>query len=142
MVLTLALAAWPSQVRWCRALVLSHRTAEHMAAASALGAGPAHTMRHHLLPAIAGPIAIRAAMSLGPVIVTEATLSALGLAVQDPAVSLGTLIRDGLADLRGGPHLIVATTLTVAAIALAVNLPAESLRDGLDLRGTLPRGWS
>lgn len=131
MVLTLALAAWPSQVRWCRALALSHRSAEHMAAASALGAGPAHMVRHHLLPAMAGPVAIRAALSLGPIIVAEATLSALGLGVQDPAVSLGTLIRDGLADLRGGPHLIVATTLTVAAIALAVNLLAESVHGGL-----------
>ncbi|AWK85706.1 ABC transporter permease [Azospirillum thermophilum] len=139
MVLTLALAAWPSQVRWCRALVLSLRTAEHMAAAKALGAGPAHSMRHHLLPAMAGPIAIRAALSLGPVIVMEATLSALGLGVQEPAVSLGTLIRDGLADLHGGPHLIAATTVTVAAIALAVNLLAEGLRDGLDPRSTAAR---
>ena len=135
MVLTLALAAWPSQVRWCRALALSNRTAEHVSAATALGAGPLHTVRHDLLPAVAGPVAIRAALSIGPVMVAEATLSGLGLGIQEPAVSLGTLIRDGLADLRAAPHLIAATTVTVAAIALAINLLAESLREGLDPRG-------
>ncbi|MBK3735204.1 ABC transporter permease subunit, partial [Azospirillum brasilense] len=134
MVLTLALAAWPSQVRWCRALALSNRTAEHVRAAAALGAGPRHTIGRHLLPAVAGPVAIRAALSIGPVMVAEATLSGLGLGIQEPAVSLGTLIRDGLADLREAPHLIAATTVTVAAIALAVNLLAEGLREGLDPR--------
>lgn len=134
MVLTLALAALPSQVRWCRALALSHRTAEHVRASTALGAGPLHAVRRHLLPAVAGPVAIRAALSFGPVMVAEATLSGLGLGIQEPAVSLGTLIRDGLADLRGAPHLIAATTVTVAAIALAVNLLAEGLREGLDPR--------
>ncbi|WP_454020625.1 ABC transporter permease [Azospirillum sp. Marseille-Q6669] len=135
MVLTLALAAWPSQVRWCRALALSNRTAEHVRASAALGAGPLHTVRRHLLPAVAGPVAIRAALSIGPVMVAEATLSGLGLGIQEPAVSLGTLIRDGLADLRDAPHLIAATTVTVAAIALAINLLAEGLREGLDPRG-------
>ncbi|UKJ77916.1 ABC transporter permease [Azospirillum brasilense] len=139
MVLTLALAAWPSQVRWCRAQALTNRTAEHVRAAAALGAGPLHTVRRHLLPAVAGPVAIRAALSIGPVMVAEATLSGLGLGIQEPAVSLGTLIRDGLADLRDAPHLIAATTVTVAAIALAVNLLAEGLREGLDPRGALFR---
>lgn len=139
-VLTLALAAWPSQVRWCRALTLSNRTAEHVAAAAALGAEPLHTVLHHFLPAVAGPVAIRAALSIGPIMVAEATLSGLGLGIQEPSVSLGTLIRDGLADLRGAPHLIAATTVTVAAIALALNLLAEGLREGLDPRGT-PFRW-
>ncbi|RIV97959.1 ABC transporter permease [Azospirillum brasilense] len=134
-VLTLALAAWPSQVRWCRALALSNRTAEHVRAATALGAGPLHTVGHHLLPAVAGPVAIRAALSIGPVMVAEATLSGLGLGIQEPSVSLGTLIRDGLTNLRDAPHLIAATTVTVAVIALAVNLLAEGLREGLDPRG-------
>lgn len=134
MVLTLAIAALPPQLRWCRALALSQRTAEHVAAAQALGAGPVHMLRNHLLPACAVPVAARAALTAGPAIVTEATLSGLGLGVQEPDLSLGTLIRDGLADLRGGPHLIVSTTLTVAAIAVTLTLLADALRHALDPR--------
>ena len=134
MVLTLAIAALPPQLRWCRALALSHRTADHVAAAQALGTGPIHMLRHHLLPACAAPVAARAALTAGPAIVTEATLSGLGLGVQEPDLSLGTLIRDGLADLHGGPHLIVSTTLTVAAIAVTLTLLADALRHALDPR--------
>lgn len=132
MVLTLAAAALPAQLRWCRALALSQRTADHAVAARALGAGPVHMLRHHLLPALAVPVATRAALTAGPAIVTEATLSGLGLGVQEPDLSLGTLIRDGLADLRGGPHLIVSTTLTVAAVAVTLTLLADALRHARD----------
>ena len=132
--IALGLAWWPGLARLTRSLVLSQLREAHLRAAHALGASPGRLLCRHLLPHIAGPLAVRAALSVGPLIVGEATLSFLGLGVQEPAVSWGTLIRDGLIGLHDGPHLILATTTAAFVLALGFTLLADGLRDALDPR--------
>lgn len=131
-VLVLGLAWAPILVRFVRALTLAQCKQTYVRAAVALGASPGHILRVHIFPNIVGPLAVRAAITLGPMIQTEAAVSFLGVGVQDPSSSLGTLIRDGLAGLRSGPHLIGAVTAVVFAIALAGNVVADRLRDAVD----------
>lgn len=131
-VLILGLGCSPSLIRFVRSLALVQRGQAHVLAAVALGAPPFHVLVTHILPNIAGPLAVRSAAIIGPLVQAEAALSFLGIGVQDPAASLGTLVRDGLFGLRSGPHLIIATTSIIFLIALTFTLLADEVRDVTD----------
>jgi len=133
-ILILGLGWSPPLIRFVRSLVLVQCGHAYVLAATALGAPPRHVLSTHILPNIAGPVAVRGAAIIGPMVQTEAALSFLGIGVQDPSISLGTLIRDGLSGLHGGPQVIVATTAMVFLVALTFTLLADELRDLLDPR--------
>ena len=134
LVVILGLGCSPPLIRFVRSLALAQRGQAHVLAAVALGASPFHIVVTHILPNIGGAVAVRAASTVGPLVQTEAALSFLGIGVQDPAPSLGTLIRDALFGLQNGFHLIVAITMTIFLIAFISTLMADEVRDVIDPR--------
>lgn len=134
LIIILGLGCSPGLIRLVRTLVLAQLHQEYALASVALGATRLHTLRNHILPNIVGPVAVKCAAIIGPLIQSEAALSFLGVGVQDPFPSLGTLIRDGLSGLRDGPHLILSATIAVFLLSLAATLLADGLRDALDPR--------
>ena len=118
---------WTGYARLVRGEVLALREREYIAAARALGADGQRLLLRHLLPGVAGPLAVRATFGIGGIIVAEAALSFLGLGVPAPAPSWGNMLQ------AGQPFMLVAPSLTMApgiAIGLAV-LGFNLLGDGL-----------
>ena len=133
-VIALAVVSWVGYARLLRAQVLSLRSRDHVLAARALGAGPTRILLRHLLPLAAAPLIVEATFGVAGAVVAEAGLSFLGLGVQPPAASWGTMIRDGVSHMLTAPHLVAAPGAALALVVLAVNLLGDRLRDRLDVR--------
>lgn len=125
----------PHFARVARAQVLALRSAPFLESARILGASRGRILRHHLLPNIAGPLVVLAAMDIPVVITIEAGLSFLGLGVRPPLASWGVLIQDGYQYLSDSwlPVLVASAALGVAT--LGFTLFGEALRDIVDPRG-------
>jgi peptide/nickel transport system permease protein len=134
LVVALAAVGWVGFARLARAQVLSLRRREHVLAAQALGAGTLRIVRRHLLPLMAGPLIVEATFGLAGAVLAEAGLSFLGIGVQPPTASWGTMIREGVRYMLVAPHLVVAPGLALSAVVLATNLVGDWLRDRLDVR--------
>ena len=135
LVVALATVGWVGYARLARAQTLSLRRREHVLAAQALGAGTLRILRLHLLPLMAGPLIIEATFGLAGAVLAEAGLSFLGIGVQPPAASWGSMIREGVRYMLVAPHLVVVPGLVLSAVVLATNLVGDWLRDRLDVRG-------
>ena len=133
-ILALAAVGWVGFARLTRAQVMSLRSRDHVLAARALAVSPAHVLARHLLPLAAAPLIVEATFGVASVVVAEAGLSFLGLGVQPPQASWGSMIRDGVAYMLVAPHLVLAPGLALALVVLAVNLAGDRLRDQLDVR--------
>jgi peptide/nickel transport system permease protein len=134
LVVALAAVGWVGYARLARAQTLSLRRREHVLAAQALGAGTARILRLHLLPLMAGPLIVEATFGLAGAVLAEAGLSFLGIGVQPPAASWGSMIREGVRYMLVAPHLVIAPGLALSAVVLATNLSGDWLRDRLDVR--------
>jgi len=139
--LALAAMGWVGFARLARAQALSLRSREHVVAARALGTGHLAIMRRHLLPLMVAPVLVEASFGLAGVIVAEAGLSFLGLGVQPPGTSWGSMIRDGVRYMLVAPHLVLAPGLALSLVVLAANRLGDRLRDRLDVRLTARRSW-
>jgi len=131
-IIALSLVWWPGIARLTRSLVLSLREEMFVDAAIASGTRSWRILLRHLLPNIASPIIVRASVGVGFIIMAEATLSFLGIGVQEPTPTWGGMIRDGLAALRTDPHLALFTSLALAVTIIGFNLLGDGLRDLLD----------
>ena len=134
LVVALAAVGWVGYARLARAQTLSLRGREHVLAAKALGAGTPRILRLHLLPLMAGPLIVEATFGLAGAVLAEAGLSFLGIGVQPPAASWGSMIREGVRYMLVAPHLVIVPGLALCAVVLAVNLSGDWLRDRLDVR--------
>ncbi len=133
-VLALSVVGWVGFARLARAQVLSLKQREHVQAARVLGAGPLRILYRHLLPLILAPLIVEASFGVAGVVIAEAGLSFLGLGVQPPAASWGSMIRDGARYLLVAPHMVMVPGVALALVVLAVNLLGDRLRDRLDVR--------
>jgi peptide/nickel transport system permease protein len=88
----------------------------------------------HLVPLVSGPLIVEASFGIAGAIVAEAGLSFLGLGVQPPAASWGSMIRDGTRYMLVAPHLVMAPGLALMMVVLAVNLMGDWIRDWLDVK--------
>jgi ABC-type dipeptide/oligopeptide/nickel transport system permease subunit len=130
----LAVVWWPGIARLTRSLVLGLR-AEPFVEAAVAGGTPARVILwRHLLPNIVAPIITRASIGVGFIITAEATLSFLGIGVQEPLPSWGGMIRDGLTALRSDPYLALFASLALGLTIIGFNLLGDGLRDLLDPR--------
>jgi peptide/nickel transport system permease protein len=135
LVLALSLMGWVGFARLARAQALALREREHVQAAIALGAGHGRILRRHLLPLTMAPLLVEASFGVANVVVAEAGLSFLGLGVQPPAASWGSMIRDGVRYMLVAPHLVVAPGLALCLVVFAANRLGDSLRDRFDRTG-------
>ena len=133
-VIALTAVGWVGFARLSRAQTLSLKHREHVVAAVALGAGTPRILVHHVLPLIAAPLIVEATFGVAAVIIGEAGLSFLGLGVQPPQASWGSIIQEGTRYMLVAPHLVVIPALTLSLVVLSVNLLGDRLRDRLDVR--------
>lgn len=124
----------PAFVRMVRGQVLSHRDADYVQAARALGAGDLRIMFRHILPNIAGPIIVQASLATASAIVAEAGLSYLGLGVQPPDPAWGSALRFGQGYLTIAPWMSYYPGAAIFVTVLSINLLGDGLRDMLDPR--------
>lgn len=136
-IVTLALVWWPGIARLTRSLVLVLRDELFIDAAVVSGTPTAVILFRHILPNIVAPLIVRASVGVGFIIMAEATLSFLGLGIQEPLASWGGMIRDGLPALRSDPYLALFASLALGTTIIGLNLLGDGLRDMLDpkLRG-------
>ena len=133
-IIALSLVWWPGIARLTRALVLVLRQELYVEAAIVCGTPPLIILWRHILPNIAAPLLVRASVGVGFIIMAEATLSFLGLGVQEPVPSWGSMIRDGLPALRSDPMLAVSGSVVIGLTIIGFNLLGDGLRDALDPR--------
>lgn len=133
-VFALATVGWVGYARLARAQVLSLRGREHVQAAVALGGSTMRIVGRHLLPLILAPLIVELTFGVAGVVVAEAGLSFLGLGVQPPAASWGSMIREGTRYLLVAPHMVLVPGIALMLVVLAVNLLGDWLRDRLDVR--------
>ena len=129
----IGLSFWVQYARTVRSSVLVEKNKEYVQAARVIGLSPLLIMVRHVLPNVTGPVLVIATLNLGLAIISEATLSFLGVGLPSTEPSLGTLIRLGNEVLQSGDWWItVFPGVTLAALVLAVNLLGDWLRDALN----------
>ena len=143
--LTIGVVGWAGMARLVRGQVLVVRELEFVQAERALGARDSRIIVRHILPSVVAPVVIAATLGVAGAIMAESSLSFLGLGVQPPTPSWGSMIADGrdLYQLRHAPWTSVFPGLAIGAAVLGFNLLGDALRDALDpraLRASVPRG--
>ncbi len=133
-VIALSIVGWVGFARLSRAQVMALKHRDHVQAAVSLGTGSFTIIRRHLLPLISAPLIVESTFSIAGVVIAEAGLSFLGLGVQPPDASWGSMIRDGTAYMLVAPHMVISPGIAMILIVLAVNLLGDRLRDTLDVR--------
>ena len=130
---------WLTMARIVRGQVLSLREREFVEAARALGVSTTRILLRHIVPNTMGPIIVTMTLSVPQAIFVEAFLSYIGLGVQAPMASWGSLASDATEVLRVAPHLVFFPGLAIVITMLAFNFLGDGLRDALDprLRGTM-----
>jgi peptide/nickel transport system permease protein len=132
--IALALVYWTTYARVARAVVLTLREEEYTWAARTLGASPLRIMVRHLLPNAVAPLVVLASLGMGNAIVAEAALSFLGLGIQPPEASWGSMLNVGMQFLRDASFLSTTPGLAIFVTVLGFNLLGDGLRDALDPR--------
>jgi len=135
LIISISLTGWVQYARTVRGSTLVERSKEYVQAARVTGVAPLRIMRSHVLPNVMGPVLVLATIQVATAIITEATLSFLGVGVPPTSPSLGTLIRVGNDYLFSGEWWItVFPGAMLVLIALSVNLLGDWLRDALNPR--------
>lgn len=135
LIIAISLSGWVPYARTVRGSTLVERNKEYVQAARVIGVSPLRIMARHVLPNVLGPVLVLATIQVGQAILTEATLSFLGVGVPPTSPSLGTLIRIGNDFLFSGEWWItIFPGLMLVLIALSVNLLGDWLRDAINPR--------
>jgi peptide/nickel transport system permease protein len=133
-VIALSATGWVGFARLARAQTLSLKQREHVRAARALGAGSGRIVFFHIIPLLTAPLIVEATFGIAGVVIAEAGLAFLGLGVQAPAASWGSMLRDGTRYMLVAPHMVLAPGIALLLVVLAVNLLGDRLRDHMDVR--------
>jgi ABC-type dipeptide/oligopeptide/nickel transport system permease subunit len=133
-IVALAIVWWPGIARLTRSLTLALRTELFVDAAIVSGTRPLTILLRHVLPNIVPPLIVRASIGVGFIVMAEATLSFLGIGVQEPLPTWGGMIRDGLVSLRTEPYLALSASVVLGITIVGFNLLGDGLRDLLDPR--------
>ena len=133
-VLVLAVIGWVGYARLVRGQVLRAREFEYVVAARALGASTVRILVRHVLPTALPPVMVQATLGMAGAMLAEAALSFLGLGVQPPTPSWGTMINGGRVHLLDAPHLTIFPGLFLAIVVLGFNFLGDGLRDAIDPR--------
>jgi len=135
LIISITLTGWVQYARTVRGSTLVERSKEYVQAARVTGVAPLRIMRRHVLPNVMGPVLVLATIQVATAIITEATLSFLGVGAPPTSPSLGTLIRVGNDYLFSGEWWItVFPGVMLVTISLSVNLLGDWLRDALNPR--------
>lgn len=138
LLLFLAIGAveWLTMARIVRGQVLTLKQQEFVEAAVALGLSPWKIISRHLIPNTLGPVIVYTTLTIPSVILLESFLSFLGLGIQPPESSWGSLISDGVESMEEYPWLLVFPALTLSITLFSLNFLGDGLRDALDPRAS------
>ena len=131
-VLALSLIGWVGYARLVRGQVLRAREFDFVQAARALGATTPRILARHIIPTTLPAVSVQATLGMGGAVLAEAALSFLGLGVQPPTPSWGTMLNYGRGHLLDAPHLTIFPGLAIAILVLGFNFLGDGLRDLLD----------
>jgi peptide/nickel transport system permease protein len=131
-VLALSVIGWVGYARLVRGQVLRAREFEFVQAARALGAGTWRILLRHVIPTTMPAVMVQATLGMAGAILAEAALSFLGLGVQPPTPSWGTMLNGGRLHLLDAPHLTIFPGAAIALLVLGFNFLGDGLRDVLD----------
>lgn len=132
----LGLIEWLTMARIVRGQVVGLKKVEYIDAARSMGVGHFRIIWDHLIPNVLGTVIIYVTLTVPGVILQEAFLSFLGLGVQEPMSSWGTLISDGVAAMQTYPWMLIFPCVTLMLTLLALNFLGDGLRDALDPRAS------
>jgi peptide/nickel transport system permease protein len=127
----LSIAFMPLFARLVRGQVLAVRGEGYVLAAQVVGCGPGRIIRRHVLPNVLPPLVVQAFMALGFALLAEGALAFLGLSVQPPETSLGSMLRRGFGEVNATPRLVIVPGVAVTLLTLAFNAVADGLRDSI-----------
>jgi peptide/nickel transport system permease protein len=133
-VIAIAIVYTPIFARVVRGPVLALKEREFVEAARALGAGPSRILVHHVIPNVLSVLIVQTSIALSWAVLTEASLSFLGLSAQPPTPSWGVMLNEGRQNLELAPHLAIFPGLAIMLAVLGFNLLGDGLRDVLDPR--------
>jgi oligopeptide transport system permease protein len=125
---------WLTMARIVRGETLSIRHREFIEAAVASGAGTARIIVKHIIPNAIGPVIVYATLTVPQIIMFESFLSFLGLGIQEPHASLGTLIAEGAGEMEAAPWILLLPGGLLALLLLSLNIFGDGLRDALDVK--------
>jgi oligopeptide transport system permease protein len=128
----LSLVSWPLMARFVRGQTLSLKSRDFVTAARSIGATSQRIMFRHILPNVAWLIVVAATLDVASVIVNEATLSLLGLGIEEPGASLGLMIFKAVSQIERYPLQIFFPAATITLLVLAFSFLGDGLRDALD----------
>ncbi len=128
----LTIIGWVGYARLVRGQVLRAREFEYVQAARAAGAGTSRILWRHVIPTAVPAVVVQATLGMAGAIIGEAALSFLGLGVQPPTPSWGTMLNGGRAHLLDAPHLTIVPGLAIAVLVLGFNFLGDGLRDATD----------
>nr|WP_270812485.1 oligopeptide ABC transporter permease [Exiguobacterium sp. CinTr1] len=131
-ILALAITGWIGMSRLVRGQILKLKNQEFVLAARTLGASSTRLIFKHLIPNTLGAIIITLMFTIPSAIFFEAFLSFIGIGLQPPQASLGTLINDGYKELRTFPFLLIIPSVIIVLLMVSFNLLADGLRDAFD----------
>ena len=134
MLVALAVVYTPTFARLMRAQVLTIRAREYVEAARALGAPGWRIAARHVLPNAMAPIVVQASLSVAFAILAEASLSFLGLGVQPPAASWGSMINAGRGYLQQAPWIVFGPGAALFVTVVDLNFVGDAVREALDPR--------
>jgi len=132
--LSIGAVAWLTMARIVRGQTLSIRQREFIEAAVASGAGPGRIIVRHVIPNVVGPVVVYATLMVPQIILFESFLSFLGLGIQEPRASLGTLIAEGAGEMEAAPWMLLVPGGFLALLLLCLNIFGDGLRDALDVK--------
>jgi peptide/nickel transport system permease protein len=132
-IIALGLTGWTEFCRVTRAEVIAKKELDYVEAAKASGIRSLRLLFVHLMPNIVPPLIVLATLRVGTAIVAEAGLSFLGLGVQPPDASWGTILSDGRSYLYHAAHIMTFAGLAIMITVLAINLIGDHLRDQMDV---------
>lgn len=133
-VLVISVVSWMNVARLVRASFLSLKEQDFVEAARALGAGSSRLIFKHILPNALSPIIVAATLGAAAAILTESTLSFLGLGINPPTSSWGTMLQTAQAEIRLAPWTSIFPGLMIFITVLSINFVGDGLRDALDPR--------
>jgi oligopeptide transport system permease protein len=130
--LAIGAVEWLTMARIVRGQTLALKGKEFIEAARASGVSQANIIRRHILPNVIGPVAVYVTLTIPTVILLESFLGFIGLGVNEPLASLGTLIGIGKDNMRDHPHELLAPAIVMIVTLLCLNFIGDGLRDALD----------
>ncbi len=129
--LAIGAIGWLTMARIVRGQTLSIRQREFIEAAIASGAGTGRIILRHVVPNLLGPVIVYATLTIPQIILFESFLSFLGLGIQEPHASLGTLIAEGAGEMEAAPWMLLVPGGVLAVLLICLNIVGDGLRDAI-----------